>query len=81
MAAYNKDVSCAQVSDLSAGIKRYQDQGCSLKYQTRGGCAMIECKDSSVYVCETPKDDPGVSRSPHDEMDEAYQDYWQETPD
>lgn len=79
--AANKNVSCTQVSDINAGIKQFQDSGYSLKWQSRGGCAMMECGDANTYICETPKDSPGVSRDPHDEMDEEYLDYWREVPD
>jgi len=79
--AVNKNISCAQVSDINTGIKQHQDRGCSVKWQSRSGCAMMECRDASVYVCQTPQDSPGVSRGPHDEMDEPYVDYWKETPD
>ena len=79
--AVNKNVNCVQVNDIGAAISQYQNQGCSVKWQSRSGCAMIECKDTDVYVCPTPRDGPGVSRSAHDEMDETYQDYWNEIPD
>ncbi len=77
--AANKIVNCAQVSDINTGIKQYQDKGCSLKYQTRAGCAMMECGEISTFICETHN--PDVTPSAHDEMDEPYIDYWKETPD
>ncbi len=81
MAVNRKNVTCAQAADMSTTIRQYQNQGCSVKWQSRTGCAMIECNDNNVYVCPTPKNDPGVSVAPHDEMDEPYIDYWKETPE
>ena len=80
MAANNKNVNCAQVNDLGAAIKQYERQGCSVKWEARSGCAMIECRDSNTFVCPTPRSDHGTGQTPHDEMDEAYQDYWSEIP-
>ncbi len=79
--ASNNNVNCAQVKDVEGAVRQFQTQGCTVKWQARSGCMMMDCKDHSVYVCRTPNSDPGVSVSPHDESDEPYIDYWRETPD
>jgi len=77
--AINSNVIC-QVDDLDAAVRQYQTQGCSVKWQSLTGCAVVDCEDTSAHVSETSVSELH-SRGAHDRIDPAYADYWGEIPD
>ena len=75
----NKNMGCAQVEDLGEALEQYQASGCTVKRQSAEGCAMVDCRESSLYVCETPRDgSSSLTVAPHDELDEAADAFWVE---
>lgn len=76
----NKNVSCAQVENIDASISQYESQGFTVRSRARPGCAFLDRGDTSVYICEMPKEQPVASISPHDELDEAADAFWLEEP-
>jgi len=77
--ATGKNMSCAQVENLGEALEQYRSSGCRVKRQSSRGCAILDCRDSNFYVCETPRGDAAsLSITPHDELDEAADAFWTE---
>ena len=77
--AARKNIGCAQVENLGVALEQYQTSGCTVRRQSAKGCAIVDCRESDLYVCESPRDDDNsISVAPHDELDEAADAFWVE---
>ena len=58
MFVYENQVNCVEVEDVKRAIEDYRGWGCTVKDQAEEGCAMLDCRDGNLYVCEAKRSEP-----------------------
>lgn len=75
MNANARTMSCTQAEDLGEAKKYYQqERGCNIRRENQT-CATMECRDEGLYLCQLSRGQ-AVSKTPHDELDEASDAFW-----